>query len=627
MFSPKELTQASPQMEQPDAIKTQLKPHQMAVLYAGRDREDNRELEVKRDLNTYSLNSNIGILCDKVGSGKTLEMLSIIGAKPGLEVYSSSNHKRITAELNLCIRHNKPNTFIATNIIVVPHTIFKQWSQTIKTNTTLTCLELFNKKTLTKFQDDCKEGLKHDILLISSTQYRNFYDIYEKFEVEFERTTNTNLILSRIVFDEANMINIKRLTPPKCSFSWFMTSSSASLYYPHGRRFIRDSDDNVSEWHPRYTDIVRYPSPNIYINGIQNTGYIRDTFASISLITGKYHYDKDLEFMNDYNFHIYIKNADSFIEESFTLEPPNVTNFILENPIIYNMLTNIVDPQIISMINGGDIDSAIEQLNCNKTTDENLIKSVTASLEAKLHNLNVKRHMNESLLNISEEQKLATLEKIDVSIREVKHKIKVLIDRVNENDMCAICYDTITSQTIVNCCHNSFCFPCLTTWLSQSNKCPHCRKCITANDLTVVTEAVSEKEIECTHKPLTKLEKLKELMLERLKENPKTKFLIFSEYSNIFLQISRLLEEMSVKFRIVKGQVNKTIRDYKEGDLNCLLLNTNHFGNGLNLENTDDIILLHSLNKEMNHQVIGRAQRPGRKTTLNIWNLKYKNEC
>ena len=56
------------------------------------------------------------------------------------------------------------------------------------------------------------------------------------------------------------------------------------------------------------------------------------------------------------------------------------------------------------------------------------------------------------------------------------------------------------------------------------------------------------------------------------------------------------------------------------------MLNSRFFGSGLNLENSTDIILYHSMTPEITKQVIGRAQRPGRTQPLNIWNLRYSDE-
>ena len=46
----------------------------------------------------------------------------------------------------------------------------------------------------------------------------------------------------------------------------------------------------------------------------------------------------------------------------------------------------------------------------------------------------------------------------------------------------------------------------------------------------------------------------------------------------------------------------------------------------MNLENTTDIIILHKMNKDIEMQAIGRAQRYGREGNLRVWKLYYQNE-
>jgi hypothetical protein len=46
----------------------------------------------------------------------------------------------------------------------------------------------------------------------------------------------------------------------------------------------------------------------------------------------------------------------------------------------------------------------------------------------------------------------------------------------------------------------------------------------------------------------------------------------------------------------------------------------------MNLENTTDVVFLHKTNLSMKHQVIGRAQRPGRTSQLKVWELLHGNE-
>ena len=73
--------------------------------------------------------------------------------------------------------------------------------------------------------------------------------------------------------------------------------------------------------------------------------------------------------------------------------------------------------------------------------------------------------------------------------------------------------------------------------------------------------------------------------------------------------------------------LNKAISAYKEGDTTILLADSSMYGCGLNLENTTDIILIHKINPELEKQVIGRAQRPGRNGILRIHRLLHPNEA
>ena len=74
------------------------------------------------------------------------------------------------------------------------------------------------------------------------------------------------------------------------------------------------------------------------------------------------------------------------------------------------------------------------------------------------------------------------------------------------------------------------------------------------------------------------------------------------------------------------AHINSVVNQYKNGKIQCLLLNARYFGSGLNLENTTDIIIYHHMHDDLKKQVEGRAQRPGRTCQLNIWELCYDNE-
>jgi SNF2 family DNA or RNA helicase len=85
----------------------------------------------------------------------------------------------------------------------------------------------------------------------------------------------------------------------------------------------------------------------------------------------------------------------------------------------------------------------------------------------------------------------------------------------------------------------------------------------------------------------------------------------------------------NLQYNILKGsdkQVNKILKEYNDGIKPILLLNATYFGAGMNLQMTDQIIMYHRFSKEMEEQIIGRAQRFGRETQLKVVYLIHCNE-
>ena len=57
-----------------------------------------------------------------------------------------------------------------------------------------------------------------------------------------------------------------------------------------------------------------------------------------------------------------------------------------------------------------------------------------------------------------------------------------------------------------------------------------------------------------------------------------------------------------------------------------LLIDDPYFIVGLNLEFVTDIIFFHQADLKIKNQLVGRSQRLGRKKSLNVWFIYYKNE-
>ena len=197
--------------------------------------------------------------------------------------------------------------------------------------------------------------------------------------------------------------------------------------------------------------------------------------------------------------------------------------------------------------------------------------------------------------------------------------------------MCTICYGDIENLSISPCCNTKYCFQCISTWLLQSSNCPFCRNKIGLNSLILVSDTIEKVEEE-VDTMMNKIESLRKLIQEQ-SANEHFKMLIFADYDNSFNTIETMINDIGIKYGKIMGSthtVNKNITNYKkttgEDKLDILLLNAQYCANGINLENSSDIVLYHNMSKDKTMQIIGRGQRPGRNGVLNVWKLCYNNE-
>jgi SWI/SNF-related matrix-associated actin-dependent regulator of chromatin subfamily A3 len=234
---------------------------------------------------------------------------------------------------------------------------------------------------------------------------------------------------------------------------------------------------------------------------------------------------------------------------------------------------------------------------------------------------------NEELNNIERKNRIDRLEN---KKKDLNTKINDIKDRINKNNICSICYETIDNKTLVKCCSNTFCFKCINLWLCQNASCPLCKNNLKEDQLYLIQdkeESIKNEIIDSNemNKEFDKLQNL-EILLRNKKKG--SKYLIFSEYDISFERIISIINN-DYKYSYLKGNkyiIQKILKEYKEGDLDILLVNIHNYGSGLNLENTTDIIMFHKFDANIEEQVIGRAQRFGREDSLNIYYLLNQNE-
>ena len=544
--------------------------------YYWRAHNDEEEQKKYKDM-CFEIETNYGILADKVGSGKTFMAMGLITYKQT----PTERDRIISSSVYTVTKYKDTETPLKTNLILVPHNLINQWKIafgycTLKTFTISKKADIeYLQWEENIFQDEptCPDAdfdetnciNYYDTIIISATMFDTFYDKF--------KTTKW----SRIIIDEVVSIKLPADIEFKCNFIWFLTAT------PSGIRCVRKN----------------------YIRSLVNT-------------------------MSDYTINnIIIKNNDDYVDQSMNL--PNLNQIIIKclTPKELQIIKEYVDNDVLNMLNGGDIQGAISRLNCNVETSENILEVVTKKIKKELHN---KRHELEyEQKRIPDDKKThdEKIKKINDKIKELEAKCAGIEHRIIsfKEENCPICYGEFESPILTPCCNNLFCVQCLT----MCKTCPMCREIINLKTCTVINDKIKSEEIKKDtlnkkeHKLCSKVDNL----ITLIKRKPHGKFLVFSNYDRTFENLyQKLLENNIIHSRLVGSNVviNSIIRRFESGEIKVLMLNALNYGSGLNLQMASDIIIYHELDIELETQVIGRAQRLGRTEPLNVYYLLNENE-
>jgi len=291
---------------------------------------------------------------------------------------------------------------------------------------------------------------------------------------------------------------------------------------------------------------------------------------------------------------------------------------------------NYLKKELMVYINANDISSLKEKLGFKVESCESISNMITVNLKKNLEN-EKKHYTYIESLEIENNDKTERLLKISNKILDLENSITHVLDRVNidKNNNCPICCDTLSKPIAsVVCCHRLFCMNCITGYFnSKSNKigeCPFCRSKIGFEGITIM-EDISNINENVKNNLLSK----QDLFIKLIVENNKKKWLVFSEFDATFNTLLDKLSNNGISFSKICGtasHIDNIINNFNNGTINVLLLNAVNFGMGINLEMATDVLIYHKLSFEIEKQVIGRAQRPGRTETLNVHFLCHDNE-
>ena len=735
-----------PIVDTPTKIKLPLKIHQKRTLAEMKSRESS--------MYRHSSGHNVNLLCDDVGSGKSLCVLSLIADSPmakfKTDLYYSSeptfvrgwkaqppHNSRIRSlygskyALASSLDVNEDSIELKTNLIIIPHNVFNQWKKYIQEYTTLSAIFIGGKKDYTPLcsskENIIKKCDENDIILVKSTMYKklienldiklgwtelnykfnegnnsngvnlrqelmkltgltkknfnaflgltdtcnnttdNISEVREEFksmaeqlnkfitsenwdDIEANRcqrvTKNKAFIegyyFQRVIVDEVDSIKVSAFPYSYAKQTWFVSSSINNLLYP----------TNFNPWNDKAR---KY---ELISSGIKGTGFLRELL--FGMFNTSCSYRTKIENMR--GLYSVVRNNIDFIQYSINIPPTNVHYLECYTPPHLSAIKNAISKEALKAFNAGDVTKAIEILGCIGSTEENIVANLTKKFHNIIADLREKLLIKEdSIKTLQIEYDSVTAEVLSLighdyqalhlleirkddikrqiinlrsamsliksKILDSETKIEGISSRIKDTNskQCPICYSEFSNPSITPCCNNVFCIECITMALDSSSKkeCPLCRKSINIKDVNLIINSESVKEPEGRLK--TKLEAL----LDIIKSKPDKRLMVFSEYNSTLNTLTEEFLSNKIDYSSIKGHsstIERTLNNFKEKKFNVLLLNATHFGAGLNLQFTDEIIIWHRMSGDLERQVIGRAQRLGRKTPLEITYLCYDNE-
>jgi len=598
------LTEESPFTQQPQHITTPLRAHQLTALYSMKEKEIALRTGYQVPGSQETLFSQYAFLGDRTGVGKTFMVLghiSQMSLEPLRPAHAMSNlHPHSTSSCFSIYPQIETNLY--DSLVVVPHTIYRQWQDTIK-KTSLKVVFLKTYRDLDK--DSLITNLESSHLtLISNTLLPLFMNSM--------RARNLTPTWRRIFYDEADTIKISStVEPPQAIMTWYITASYNNLlftnHYYHSYAVRQLPQPFIEALHPKLKHMLESyieNHPAVTFFKTQSHGFFASRIKSLHPLRSS----------------LVVVNSDEFLDTSVSL-PPLISQVIrCETPISQRIVQHAISSDVESMLNAGDIQGALQSLGISSHTNVTIVDAVCETKVKEKERL-------ERLLAFKEQETYATTQAKEAAIKalvekidRVKEQIKDIKARIESNDSCSICFDTQENPVITPCCSKIFCANCILPWMSVNMACPLCRVSFHPSALRAIGAQSIPRGV------TDRLPKKSDALLKILEDNPDGKFLIFSRYENPLLSLQERLNYPVATLQGNKDVIAKTLDNFNEGSIKILLLNSRNAAAGINIPKATHVILLHKMAQEEEKQILGRAYRMGRTGPLNFIQLLTERE-
>lgn len=640
--------------------------HQILQTKAMRVMETRRLRQTTLDNNKiHYFSHDCGMLSSPAGSGKTLSLLLLMAAYP--EVQDDVDERFFTTNESTCIsghiREVARHECCFHTLVVVPSGLLSQWKNAAKDLARLPDASVLVFSNFKQGEADVQlrqaayatnnreeqgdmqqthDNNKPCIIIMTHTAYHSFQ----------KHSLFHTCVFQRVVIDEADSIHIGSFEWVHAHFTWLVTASSENIW------------DNASK-----TAGLRLSRMKRCVN------FDKFWWHSVTVSCDKDYVDQHIVLPTAQRHTVYHRRV--ALHSALQAAMPTDAIDALEAGDVQGAIdamkcqTVSTEEGLVASVTGRLTHDAREMEKQRKRLRKDMKDDDDQDPDVIRGRLNKIRDIGEK-------------------VESIRHKIDVIRVRVRDTDVCPITMDTIRTPATTPCCQNTFEMEALLRNICSRQACPMCRESLSSSDVVVrhVAGNLDQQQPQQTvklggsDKPFHDLwSALFHVMTSIFNERPDAKVLVFSKYnleSKVAETVNSALESrtgtnhtnVSTNERMPRGscavpkgnfnRVAKILDAFRHSlpnghtstsaasgagtgtstgantstgtsartqvPVRVLLLNATYFGAGHNIECATHLITLHSMIDQLDHQIVGRAQRWGRTEPLKIIDIRRTNE-
>lgn len=490
-----------------DGLKTSLFPHQKTVIKAMLDLERTKEITISTVSSTIKVYTNAGVLSEAVGSGKTIDLLSLIllnkpRREPDYSYISLFSPDREYISHESMIRKTFSNILNPT-IVFAGVSVVNQWLNAIKTFTNLKAYAVLDVKHLQKLLDmiETRQINQYDIIIVKNGKITRPVKLPHGVTLEFKNTNTINYIYNVIT-------NMRSYCWTRC-----IVDDMDTIHLPHNAGII----NSLFTWYVSATTKV------MKISNITNRQF--KTTADF-LLHSDYSCSNVLKNTTLF-YNLNIRNKEEFVSATNNISYPKFFAYVFSNPnnMYIGLLSTINSEEareITEMLNGDAIDTAADRLGIKTNRVADIFERMLGDKYTKYKkSVSVLTYIEEieplqgnraSMNENPDEQDTYTkkdlingreikynypnlksiIENTKSEYMEIKRESSFAIERVKTNikaGECPICIGDLVDDDIViaKCCGTIICgLCCFGTIFNKNNtrgQCSNCRAILNYTNL------------------------------------------------------------------------------------------------------------------------------------------------